>query len=188
MDISQHAQALCIALASSTDNFLVGLSVGFSRKPLSKKVLWGIALCNALGCFIATSGGSLGAEYFFDDQTANGIASLAFAYLAVQEYVEGQAPATANSNSCSREPKKVSLDLALPMTLNNLAGGVTAGILNISPTWNFVYALLMSVFTMRLGYGLGKAFSGLRQHRLLVYGPIFIYLVLAVQSFVDMWR
>eukprot|EP00977_Amphora_coffeiformis_P005557 scaffold1170_cov174-Amphora_coffeaeformis.AAC.41 len=180
----KHAQALFISLASSTDNFLVGLSVGLTRKPLLPNVLWGIALCNAVGCFVATSGGSLGAEFFLDDRMANGIASLAFAYLAVREYVEGQA----SNDSSSQTPKNVSLDLALPMTLNNLAGGVTAGLLDISPTWNFVYVLFMSVFTMWLGYGLGTAFSGLRHHHSLIYGPICIYLALSFQSFVNIWK
>ena len=188
MDLSQHVQALFISLASSTDNFLVGLSVGLTRKRLSQKVLWGIALCNAAGCYIATTGGSLGAEYLMDEQTANGIACLAFAYLAVQEYAEGGASATDHGDSSSKTPKKVSLDLALPMTLNNLAGGVTAGLLDISPAWNFIYALLMSVLTMWLGYGLGKAFSGIGQHRLLIYGPICIYLALSLQSFMYMWK
>lgn len=191
MDLFQHAQALSISLASSTDNFLVGLSVGLARKPLPQHVLWGIALCNAAGCFLATSGGSLGAAYFLDHVTANGMACLAFTYLSWKEYAEGRATSSSGTpgTSFSQQQQKVSLDLALPMTLNNLAGGVTAGLLAISPAWNFLYALIMSVLTMWLGYQLGRAFSGLeRQHPLLVYGPICIYLILSCQSFMGMWK
>lgn len=198
MDASQHVQALFISLASSTDNFLVGLSVGLTRKPLSLKVLWGIAACNAVGCLVATSGGSVGAQYFMDQRTANRIACLAFAYLAWQEYSEAP-PVGANSGggspcalAASRDgavslPKQqhVSLDLALPMTLNNLAGGVAAGVVGISPLWNFLYALLMSVVTMSFGYRLGKVFSGLGQHRSIAYGPIVIYLALALQAVLE---
>ena len=54
-----HIQALMLSLASSTDNFLVGLSVGLAQKRLLASVLWGIALCNATGTFVATTGGGL---------------------------------------------------------------------------------------------------------------------------------
>ena len=182
MDLAQHAQAIFICLASSTDNFLVGLSVGLTRKPLSPKVLWGIALCNAMGCFVATSGGNFGAAFLPDDQAANVLACLAFGYLAWKEYAE------ANDAANNGTPKKVSLDLALPMTLNNLAGGVTAGVLGVAPLWNFLYALLMSVLTMWVGYQLGKAFSGLGKSSSLTYGPILIYLALSVQSLVEIWK
>jgi putative Mn2+ efflux pump MntP len=84
-------------------------------------------------------------------------------------------------------PKQVSLALALPMTLNNIAGGVTAGVLGVPPLWNFVYALAISVLTMWVGYRLGRGFSGARRQRSLAYGTIFIYLILCLQSFASMW-
>lgn len=186
MDLSQHVTALFISLASSTDNFLVGVSVGMTRKPLSQKVLWGIALCNAAGCLVATSGGSLGAQHFMtnDPAVANGIACLAFLYLALKEYTEAKQDADSQQN----KRRQVSLDLALPMTLNNLAGGVAAGVVGIAPMWNFIYALLMSVLTMWVGCRLGRVFSGQRQtSSSLLYGPLLIYLALAVQSFRDAW-
>jgi putative Mn2+ efflux pump MntP len=187
MDASYHAQALLMALASSTDNFLVGVSVGLTRKPLSIKVLWGIALCNAVGGFLAASGGRLGVKYLMDESTANGFAGFAFAYLAWKEYVESLEEASSKG-----APKQVSLALALPMTLNNIAGGVTAGVLGVPPLWNFTYALAVSVLTMWIGYRLGKGFSGVgfsgvHGQRSLVYGTIFIYLVLCLQSFAGMW-
>lgn len=179
MDFSHHAQALLISLASSTDNFLVGISVGLAAKPLQPRVLWGIALCNAAGCFIATSGGEVGGS-LVSNQTAHAIACLAFAYLAVREYAETQ------DNNGRQAPRNVSLDLALPMTANNLAGGVTGGLLGIWPFWNFLYALVGSVLTMWVGYRLGKSLSTMRQNDLLMKVSIYIYIILALQSLLDM--
>lgn len=190
MNVSQHIQALGIALASSTDNFLVGLSVGLTQKPLKRVVLWGIALCNATGCWIATSGGSWSARHL-DPKAANGLACLAFSYLALKEYTDNNHNNNhaAQQQQAGNKPKHVSLQLALPMTLNNLAGGVTAGVLGVSAAHNFLYALLVSVLTMWVGYRLGKAFAGNLQtaasNRWIMYGPILIYLTLALQSLVD---
>lgn len=181
MYTSQHVKALFISLASSTDNFLIGLSVGLTRKPLSSKVLWGIALCNAAGCLVATSGGSLGVHYLMDERTANVIACIAFAYLAWNEYSEVSFQETTSS-----PPRQVSLDLALPMTLNNLAGGVAAGVVGVSPLWNFAYALLMSAVTMWIGFQLGMVFSSVSPSRgLITYGPIVLYSALSLQSLLD---
>lgn len=164
--LSQHVQALLIATASSTDNFLVGLGVALSGKPLPTKVLWGIAICNALGCWLATAGGgiifSIGDGEGGSTNTAAGsilnyvLAGFAFGLLAFQEYREmkNNSPATASTTQ-QHQRKEASLQLALPMTLNNLAGGVTGGVLGV-PIWiNTLYALIVSVGTMYIGYKLG---------------------------------
>jgi putative Mn2+ efflux pump MntP len=145
-----HLQALWIALASSTDNALVGLSVGLSGKTLSRTVQWGIALCNAVGCACATLGGGILADYL----PGTGLAALAFAYLAWQEYND-----TTTHTSNAPPPTTASLQLAIPMTLNNVAGGVTGGALGISATINFGYSMGVSVVTMWVGYRLGRAWS-----------------------------
>jgi putative Mn2+ efflux pump MntP len=168
----RHIQAVFIAIASSTDNFLVGLSVGLTRKPLPLHVLWGIAFCNATGCFIATSSGEFGGN-LVNDQAGNVLACFAFTYLAAKEYLEAQ-------DTEQQIPKQASLALALPMTINNLAGGITAGLLGIPAFWNFVYALSVSVLTMWIGYGLGKKFLSVsRKNHLLTYAPVLIYLSLS---------
>ena len=57
-DLHHHWQALVLAMASCTDNFLVGLCTGVANRPfLSAKVLWGIATCNATGSLVAAAAG-----------------------------------------------------------------------------------------------------------------------------------
>ena len=56
-DLHHHWQALVLAMASCTDNFLVGLCTGVAHRPLSAKVLWGIATCNATGSLVAAAAG-----------------------------------------------------------------------------------------------------------------------------------
>ena len=189
---ASHWQALILAAASSTDNFLVGVSVGVSGKGLPAEVLWGIALCNAAGCGLATwvageggqrmtkmverialaysnsldGGGGDAADgdssFWSNSNSSYGISSIvgqyliaaaAFAYLAWQEHREQQQQL---QNTQSTSPPPASLQLALPMTLNNLAGGVTGGVLGLNPWINLLYAFLVSVVTMVLGWWLGK--------------------------------
>lgn len=47
------------------------------------------------------------------------------------------------------------LKLAIPMTLNNLAGGVAGGAAGLTPQMSAFYALLASFFTMLVGYRAG---------------------------------
>ena len=200
-----HIQALLLAAASSTDNFLVGLSVGLSGKPLPWHVLWGISLCNAAGCWIATMAGGEGGGWVLGiailgneaNEESNGelnwnyshgsssssttsnalqylLAAASFGFLAYQEYQEQQEhqqqqqktkkksregdesdadkPCSVNGGVPS---KPASLQLALPMTLNNMAGGVTGGVMGLSPSLNALHALMISVVFMWLGQMLG---------------------------------
>jgi hypothetical protein len=55
---SQHLHALLLAIASSTDNFAVGVSVGMKRQPLSWSKNAFIAMCNAAGALAVASVGS----------------------------------------------------------------------------------------------------------------------------------
>ncbi|KAL7558321.1 hypothetical protein ACA910_019351 [Epithemia clementina (nom. ined.)] len=176
--------------------FLVGLSVGFSGKPLPWHVLWGISLCNAAGCWIATLTGVEGGSYIFgggttttssstgghsatpftkdmdknDSTTSHNnkslqylLSSIAFGYLAYQEYREQYQQQQKQQQQAPNEPQKTkqpaSLQLALPMTLNNLAGGVTGGVMGLSASLNALYALVVSVAFMSIGYGLGHTQS-----------------------------
>mmetsp|Transcript_12468 Transcript_12468/g.16392 ORF Transcript_12468/g.16392 Transcript_12468/m.16392 type:complete len:266 (-) Transcript_12468:374-1171(-) len=207
-----HMQSLLLATASSTDNFLVGLSVGLSGKPLPFHVLWGIALCNAAGCWIATTAGGEGGHWILhncwiisktlfgsggsEDTTSSSsndgdnhgssnnnssssvwqylLAAVAFAYLAWQEYQEQQEikrtrnkkrneEEKGHDSSTTTTAKPASLQLlALPMTLNNLAGGVTGGAIGLSPNLNTFYAFAVSVGTMWIGHILGQSTKKIR--------------------------
>ena len=122
MSHHHHWQALWLALASSTDNFAVGVSMGLRAARLEG--LWEIAFCNAAGSFLASAGGR-------QIQFLHPLAAMAFLYLAWEEF--GSAPN-------QLKLRQQWWEIALPMTLNNLAGGVTAGVMGIPPTVNFVYA------------------------------------------------
>ena len=51
------------------------------------------------------------------------------------------------------------------MTLNNLAGGVTGGVMGISAGLNTLYAFVISVAFMWIGYCVGHASQKHRQQR-----------------------
>lgn len=49
--------------------------------------------------------------------------------------------------------------MAIPMTLNNIAGGVAGGTAGLSPYWTGIFAFLASFFMMDLGRRVGKRLS-----------------------------
>jgi putative Mn2+ efflux pump MntP len=190
-----HWQALVLAFASSTDNFLVGLCTGLVGKPLPVAVLWGISICNAAGSLVATAGGAFCANTLHATaHLQHGLAAAAFGYLAWIEYRE-LPPTTATSSnqtgSSSSSRQQASLSLALPMTLNNLAGGVAGGVVGLSAVTASLYALFISVITMWVGYKLGRVMYGRQSqqgttlwkssHRS-VYFSILLYSLLSLQS------
>jgi putative Mn2+ efflux pump MntP len=193
---SHHWQALVLAFASSTDNFLVGLCTGLVGKPLPVSVLWGISICNAAGSLVATAGGAFCANTLHATaQLQYGLAAAAFGYLAWMEYRESPASTTTSSynptgpSSSSRQ--QASLSLALPMTLNNLAGGVAGGVVGLSAVTASLYALFISVITMWVGYRLGRFLHGrqsqqgttlLKSSHRSVYFSILLYSLLSLQS------
>jgi putative Mn2+ efflux pump MntP len=162
----QHVDALILALASSTDNFTVGFSVGLTGQlfPLAANAF--IAVCNAVGAFVASYGGSFMGEAL--PSAAAMLAALAFGYLALKElcsYLEHrqqqqQQNTTSADNAVSVVKKQIDmqnvLGLAIPMTLNNLAGGIAGGAAGLPPTMTATYCLISSFTSMTVGYFLGK--------------------------------
>jgi putative Mn2+ efflux pump MntP len=186
-----HWQALVLALASSTDNFLVGLCTGLVGKPLPVAVLWRISICNAAGSLVATAGGAFCANTLHATaELQYGLAAAAFGYLAWIEYRE--LPASTSSNQTgSSSRQQASLSLALPMTLNNLAGGVAGGVVGLSAVTASLYALFISVITMWVGYRLGLLMHGRQAQQgttlwkssnRSVYFSILLYSLLCLQS------
>lgn len=141
----QHAHALLLAIASSVDNFAVGFSTGFKDQSLSFSVNCFIAVCNATGALLAASVGTAMGQAL---TIAPLLASLAFVYLGYQEVQASGGP-----------PPPLSYSLALPMTLNNLAGGVAGGVVGINWDVAFVYALVASFIAMTSGYWIGMTFA-----------------------------
>jgi len=149
-------EAFILALASSTDNFMVGLSVGITNRHLSLSVNVLISICNAAGAWLAAIGGNILGENL-PSFVSPLLSAITFGGLALQEFLEfirtvqrkqqqrrqqkqqrgnenNDVIANNNSsdisNSSSSCNSGTSLDisralqLAFPMTLNNLAGGV----------------------------------------------------------------
>lgn len=74
-------------------------------------------------------------------------ASLAFAYLGYQELQ--------SRTKGEQRKQQLSPSVALPMTLNNLAGGVAGGAVGIQANVAFLYALLASLVAMSCGHWIG---------------------------------
>mmetsp|Transcript_1508 Transcript_1508/g.1926 ORF Transcript_1508/g.1926 Transcript_1508/m.1926 type:complete len:199 (+) Transcript_1508:102-698(+) len=162
----QHIDALLLALASSTDNFTVGVSVGCSRKKtLPVKANLFISVCNATGALVAGYGGVALSETL-PSFLAPLLAAIAFGYLSLQELLlfrKNKKSADENANKDdSEQQQEQSMDwcnairLAFPMTVNNLAGGVAGGAAGLSPLMTSAYALVASFVTMSMGYNVGR--------------------------------
>jgi putative Mn2+ efflux pump MntP len=193
----QHWQALLSACASSTDNFVVGVSLGLHEIHDVWILIWGIAACNAAGCLLSSVfGNSL--MSFSTHNFASIAAGTAFAYLAYQEIANiTNTPLSnhANSNSSAVTqtppiPRFHLWELALPMTLNNLAGGVATGVAGVNPLWAAFYALIISALFMYVGQRLGLLFMRKGQSSsnpsltyFTTFGSVFLYGILSLQSF-----
>ena len=115
-------RALLLAVGSSVDNLAVGVSLGLTATPLRSMLVVNatIAACNALGAGLATFGGTLLGKSL--PSAAPAIAALAFTYLGWQECRAWGLDE--DSSLASLAVDNALLSLALPMTLNNLAGGL----------------------------------------------------------------
>jgi putative Mn2+ efflux pump MntP len=167
--------AFLLALASSTDNFCLGFGMGLTKRPLRVSTNVLISFCNSLGAYVAASWGTVASSFSM-------LASLAFFGLAVQEYIsngdnvpvlnDSGGPEGAGTpsnpgnhdgyNSKSKPPpeqRDASPVMAIPMTLNNLVGGVAGGMVGITPGVALLSALVASYTTMAVGHELGKRTS-----------------------------
>ena len=109
LQLQTHVDAFLLAVASSTDNFMVGISAGLSSSPSVHffKVNLAVAICNACGTLLATYGGdnikklpelalmrlaaavstsSSPETYKINFSIEALLAALAFAYLSWKEY------------------------------------------------------------------------------------------------------
>jgi putative Mn2+ efflux pump MntP len=148
-------EAFILALASSTDNFMVGLSVGITNRHLSLSVNSLISICNASGALLASMGGKILGENL-PSFVSPLLSAITFGGLALQESLEfirtvqrekkrrrqkqqrgnenndviandnfsDISNSSSSCNSGTRLDISRALQLAFPMTLNNLAGGV----------------------------------------------------------------
>jgi putative Mn2+ efflux pump MntP len=170
-----HLDALLLALASSTDNFTVGISIGITSSSTTKlPFAWIniiISICNALGALLAGLAGKFMITSNKNTFLPAVLAACAFGVLAFQElylyyndviklnYPHKKIKNPADSKSSVANLTSV-WKLAIPMTLNNLAGGVAGGAVGLSPGISALYALNASFISMSLGHFVGFRLGG----------------------------
>jgi len=159
--LAKHIDALILALASSTDNFTVGFSIGIRRKHLGHWANALISLCNGFGAFFAVFGGRVIMEVL--PSFANVAAALVFGVLGIVEivswYSNGSGETSTSSSAVGAMNFSQVMQLAVPMTLNNLAGGAAGGAVGLSPGISGFYAVMASYAMMYFGHMAGFRLS-----------------------------
>ena len=144
--------SLGLAIGSSTDNLAVGASLGMAGHALNFRVVGLIAVANAVGTFLSTYCGQLLGSVA--PHLASLISATVFVYLG---YGEARAWwASEESPLVKLAADGVVLRLALPMTLNNIAGGVAGGIAGVSPLMGSSCVLLAAGLMMAAGHVVGR--------------------------------
>lgn len=144
-------QLLMLSCTSSLDNFVVGITLGMNGElPLQLNVV--VSSANSFGALASTKVGALlgGAAPSF----AGALAGSIFLYLAAQEafgFYTGE-----ESQLAGLALKGSAWKLALPMTLNNVAGGVAGGLTGFSPLAMGAAAWAASFGLMALGHRTGR--------------------------------
>ena len=176
---------ILLSIGSSTDNFTVGASLGLSSKRLYFHVNFIISIANAIGAFVSCAGGYLLETFLFHGMAmAPILASFAFLYLAWEEY---QSSIPSNTLVYKKKDKDANvLSLAIPMTLNNLAGGMVAGTAGVQPLMSGLMAFIASFVMMLLGYYLGRWMGNAIGQRIdTTFISCGIYVILALLSFME---
>lgn len=182
---SPSSVAILLAFSSSTDNFAVGLSVALSGSRLPPRVNLLVSLANAIGALCsAVFGTALG-------ETAPTLAPMAaaaiFLYLAHEELSSWRQGDRSSPLARSASEGLVG-KLALPMTLNNLAGGIAGGVVGVAPIAAggsvFVASYLMMAGGHMLGRRLGECVERYLDPRLLAAA---IFLIVAIVQAADAW-
>ena len=152
--------ALLLAVSSSTDNLAVGFSLGLAGHPLPVSTNLIVSSTNTLGMVLASFGGQLlhGAA----PQLGGALGGCIFLYLGAGEIwsIGGSGQQSSPLASLYEKPWL----LALPMTLNNIAGGVAAGLSGEPPGAVAVLTFLMSLTLMAAGWVLGCTLEDRTNH------------------------
>ncbi|KAJ1447970.1 hypothetical protein M885DRAFT_540787 [Pelagophyceae sp. CCMP2097] len=145
-------QLILLSICSSLDNFVVGLSLGLRRSACTARTMFIVAAANAAGAVLASHVGAVAGERA--PAVAGAAAGLIFLYLAAGE-LQGWLVDEPSSLTSLAE-KGVAWRLAVPMTLNNLAGGVAGGLTGIGAASMGLGALVASYALMDLGHRAGE--------------------------------
>ena len=144
--------AVVLAVGSSVDNLAVGITVGVTGHRLQPWVNGVVASCNAAGTLLASIGGSM-----MGDTTptlAPLLAGSVFMYLG---FSEGRSWWLGEESPLAQlAAQGLVARLAVPMTLNNFAGGVAGGVAGVSPLVAAASVLVASFFLMAGGHSVGR--------------------------------
>lgn len=145
-------EATLLSVASSLDNFAVGLSLGLVQATLSPRLNFIVAASNAAGAVLSSYvGAALGLHA---PGVAGTLAGLIFAWLGLGEAWAYYAREDSVLAALAKDGN--AWKLALPMTLNNLAGGVAGGLARIPPLLLGAGAFAASFGLMWVGRALGN--------------------------------
>lgn len=141
-----------LSISSSLDNFIVGVSLGIREIMLPNRLNLIVSSANAIGAFVSAWAG-----VFFGGLAplAAGLGAAAiFLYLAYGEATGywHQEPSPMSSFAV----KGVAWRIALPMTLNNIAGGFAGGIAQLGPLSMGSTAFIASFALMHSGHKVGS--------------------------------
>lgn len=135
------------------------MTIGISNKPLSPLSNAIISIFNAFGAFISATGGHVLGE--LAPLYATLFAAVLFSYLSADELISHWRRRSSNPQSTSTLTLKSgnsrdAVRIAVPMTLNNLAGGAAGGAAGIDAKTTCVAALVASFCMMKMGHLVGK--------------------------------
>jgi putative Mn2+ efflux pump MntP len=106
-------------------------------------LIWGIGICNAATALATASfGEQIGAV--FSPALQNSAAGMVFLWLAWNE-ARGETDRADAANNGAVSQWSLLVQLAVPMSLNNMAGGVASGVAGVAASLASIYALAVSV-------------------------------------------
>lgn len=158
-----------------------GTSLGISNKSLSSSTNAIISFLNAFGAYISASGGYLLGR--LAPAYATLFAALIFSYLSIDDFnayrhkrSDNGTDRSSSTLTMKSDSPRDALRIAIPMTLNNIAGGAAGGAVGIGALTAGVAALFASFCMMKLGHVIGKHLMALLESRIntcVISGGIF---------------
>ena len=108
-----------------------------------------------MGAYVSAASGHLLGE--LAPTLAVLFATIIFAYLAIDELLSWRNGIAESASTMEQSGGFLarSVRLGIPMTLNNLAGGVAGGAAGVDANTAFIMALLASFCMMKIGYSVG---------------------------------
>lgn len=155
---------ILLGLAGNLDNLGIGLSLGMQsmRLPFISNVI--ISAISMVAVFFALSIGAYIA-HFVPLEIANGLGGVLLIGLGAwtirsigSDMVEESAKADADHNRVISPKESIVLGFAL--ALNNVASGLGAGIIGVSPLWTMVSTGFFSMLTLYIGVHWGLKIAG----------------------------